>query len=127
MSNAITIKDLTDFKDAIVSELRGDITDLRKEFQSDIADLRTELKTDIANLRVEFKTDLADLRTGLREEMLAGFAGVAEAIDSVLQQLDDYHQYQKHQSKLLSKLDYRVVMVETRLSRRQQAGGFGPA
>lgn len=107
------------------SELKADIAALRAEFKSDIVELRTglraEFKAGIADLRNELKTDIADLRNDFRAEIQAGFAGVAEAIDSVLTLVDENYQFQKHQAKQIASLDRRVVVLESSVARWQKA------
>ena len=132
MKDSITLNDLNDFKADLKDFIKSTVTnivaesedhlrvDLRAEFKADIADLRTELKTDIADLRTELKTDI----NNLREEMMTGFAGVGDAIETVLQEVDETREYQEYQSRQAMMLDRRLFIVEKHLKLHSPSFGL---
>jgi tRNA U34 5-carboxymethylaminomethyl modifying GTPase MnmE/TrmE len=49
-----------------LTEVRGDISELRAELRGDISELRAELRGDISELRAELRGEAGQLRTEMR-------------------------------------------------------------
>ena len=54
---------------ADITQLRGEIAELRGELRGEIAELRAELRGEMAELRGELRGEMAELRGDLRGEM----------------------------------------------------------